>query len=228
MRPRKSSVATSACLIPALYSGGYDEDLSSYVASSDAKKAGATGHEVSAKRKDGSMFPLDLTISSFILDDGVYYSAIVRDITQRKQAEQALLSYTHALERSNKELDDFAYIASHDLKEPLRGIHNHSRFLLEDNDGKLDEESTEAAAPPDLSEPAHGAARERPALFLPPRAAGNGGAERPTSATSCTTSKTRLDALPGGEQRQHHHRHATAERRLRQAARGRAVQQPHH
>ena len=49
--------------------------------------------------------------------------------------------YTRALERSNKELDEFAYIASHDLKEPLRGIHNHSRFLLEDNEDKLDEDS---------------------------------------------------------------------------------------
>jgi signal transduction histidine kinase len=52
-----------------------------------------------------------------------------------------LKDYMQALERSNKELDDFAYIASHDLKEPLRGIHNHSRFLLEDNEGKLDKES---------------------------------------------------------------------------------------
>jgi len=65
----------------------------------------------------------------------------LNDITHRREAEEALKDYTHALERSNKELDDFAYIASHDLKEPLRGIHNHSRFLLEDNQGKLDEES---------------------------------------------------------------------------------------
>lgn len=65
----------------------------------------------------------------------------LNDITARKQAEHALKVYMEALERSNKELDDFAYIASHDLKEPLRGIHNHSCFLLEDNESRLDEES---------------------------------------------------------------------------------------
>ncbi|MCE3232208.1 MAG: multi-sensor signal transduction histidine kinase [Rickettsiaceae bacterium] len=65
----------------------------------------------------------------------------ISDITRRKQVEEALQLYTKDLERSNKELDDFAYIASHDLKEPLRGIHNHSRFLLEDNQDKLDEDS---------------------------------------------------------------------------------------
>ncbi|MGM3308739.1 ATP-binding protein [Anabaena sp. WFMT] len=44
------------------------------------------------------------------------------------------------LERSNSELDAFAYIASHDLKEPLRGIHNYSNFLIEDYGNTLDEE----------------------------------------------------------------------------------------
>jgi signal transduction histidine kinase len=48
-----------------------------------------------------------------------------------------------ALNQSNKELDDFAYIASHDLKEPLRGINNFSSFLLEDYHDKLDEEGKE-------------------------------------------------------------------------------------
>ena len=45
-----------------------------------------------------------------------------------------------ALERSNQELDDFAHIASHDLKEPLRGINTYSAFLLEDYSDKLDED----------------------------------------------------------------------------------------
>jgi len=62
------------------------------------------------------------------------------DITPRKKAQEDLASYTRALERSNKELDDFAYIASHDLKEPLRGLFNHATFLLEDYRDKLDED----------------------------------------------------------------------------------------
>jgi PAS domain S-box-containing protein len=97
--------------------------------------------EFYARRKDGHVFPIDLSLSAFRLEGRQHFSAIVRDITQRKEAEQDLLHHTRALERSNKELDDFAYIASHDLKEPLRGIHNHSRFLLEDNAEKLDQES---------------------------------------------------------------------------------------
>lgn len=59
--------------------------------------------------------------------------SIIHDITQRKIAEDAL-------QKSNQELDDFAYIASHDLREPLRAISNYSLFLLEDYGGKLAEE----------------------------------------------------------------------------------------
>ncbi len=49
-----------------------------------------------------------------------------------------LLNYTQALERSNQELDDFAYIVSHDLREPLRGLQSFSHFLLEDYEDKID------------------------------------------------------------------------------------------
>jgi PAS domain S-box-containing protein len=128
-------------LMPEPYHGEHDGYLSRYLQTGEAHIIGTPGREVSARRKDGSIFPIDLSISSFVSDDGQHFSGIIRDITARKEAELALATYTHALERSNKELDDFAYIASHDLKEPLRGIHNHSRFLLEDNTDKLDEES---------------------------------------------------------------------------------------
>jgi PAS domain S-box-containing protein len=65
---------------------------------------------------------------------------ISTDITQRKEVEAKLLQYTWELERSNQELNDFAYIASHDLKEPLRGLFNHATFLMEDYKDKLDDD----------------------------------------------------------------------------------------
>jgi PAS domain S-box-containing protein len=68
------------------------------------------------------------------------------DVTQRKRTEAALHFYARELQqrnaelvRSNQELDEFAYVASHDLKEPLRGINNYSSFLLEDYGDKLDQ-----------------------------------------------------------------------------------------
>jgi signal transduction histidine kinase len=60
--------------------------------------------------------------------------------TSIQEAEQALVRQAQELAHSNAELDDFAYIASHDLKEPLRGIHNYSNFLLEDYADKLDDD----------------------------------------------------------------------------------------
>ena len=128
-------------LMPNPYRDEHDGHVSHYLATGEAHVIGGPAREVTAMRKDGSIFPIDLSISVFTLEDGRYFSGIIRDITLRKQSEQALMGYTQALERSNKELDDFAYIASHDLKEPLRGIHNHSRFLLEDNSETLDAES---------------------------------------------------------------------------------------
>ena len=57
-----------------------------------------------------------------------------------KSAAQQLLERNTELDRSNKDLDEFANIASHDMKEPLRGIHNYSHFLLTDYGDRLDEE----------------------------------------------------------------------------------------
>ncbi len=130
-------------LMPEPYHSEHDGYVSRYVTTGEARIIGTAGREVSAQRKDGSVFPIELSVCEFQIEDGRHFSGIIHDITDRKEAEAALLDYTEALERSNRELDDFAYIASHDLKEPLRGIHNHSRFLLEDNQDKLDKDSVD-------------------------------------------------------------------------------------
>ncbi len=62
------------------------------------------------------------------------------DVTLQRHAQEELAAFARELERSNKELEDFAHIASHDLKEPLRGIRNYSTFLLEDYEAVLDED----------------------------------------------------------------------------------------
>jgi PAS domain S-box-containing protein len=66
-----------------------------------------------------------------------------RDVTERKQAEKNLRRYTEALVRSNKELDEFAYAASHDLKAPLRVIYNASKWLEEDLEPHLTPDTRE-------------------------------------------------------------------------------------
>ncbi len=64
--------------------------------------------------------------------------SLIVGIVLRQADEMALMNYK--LQRSNEELDSFAYIASHDLKEPLRGIHNYASFLMEDYGDTLTED----------------------------------------------------------------------------------------
>ncbi len=62
---------------------------------------------------------------------------VLQDITKEKIAQQKLSEYAEELEKKNKELDQFAYVVSHDLKAPLRGIENLSNWIEEDMEGNL-------------------------------------------------------------------------------------------
>ncbi|MEX2219642.1 MAG: MASE1 domain-containing protein [Phycisphaerales bacterium] len=68
---------------------------------------------------------------------------VCADITARKDSERLLATKAAALERSNADLEDFAYAASHDLKEPLRGISGYATMVLEDSAERLDEKARE-------------------------------------------------------------------------------------
>lgn len=126
-------------LMPEPYRGEHDGYLKNYRHTGKAQIIGI-GREVQGRRKDGTIFPLHLAVNEINLDGERLFSGIVRDITIRKRAEEEREKYMRSLQRSNKELDDFAYIASHDLKEPLRGLANNARFLREDYEGAFDED----------------------------------------------------------------------------------------
>lgn len=107
----------------------------------EAKEQGRVQNYGWRVRSNGELFWADTLINALYDKEHKIrgFIKITRDLTERKQAEEDLKKYSDDLERSNKELDNFAYIASHDLKEPLRGISNMSSFLLEDYSDKLDD-----------------------------------------------------------------------------------------
>lgn len=91
--------------------------------------------------KSGKVIPVEISFSLLRLKEHSYALAIIRDITDRKVSERALALQAEALRRSNAELEQFAYIASHDLKEPLRAIASYLGLLREQIKNKLDQNS---------------------------------------------------------------------------------------
>ncbi len=94
-------------------------------------------------RQDGTTVFATVDVKCVRDKDGAieYFAETVQDITERKQAEARLARLMADLERSNKELEEFAYIASHDLQEPLRMVSSYTQLLAERYGSQLDDKA---------------------------------------------------------------------------------------
>jgi len=97
--------------------------------------------EFTGKRKNGEVFPTEHTVTQLKDDDGAVLGivSVVRDISEKKRSEKELKAMVAELERSNTELQQFAYVASHDLQEPLRAIAGFLQLLQAKYNDRLDE-----------------------------------------------------------------------------------------
>lgn len=151
-------------LMPEPYRSEHDGYLGRYLRTGEARVIGI-GREVEAQKADGEIFPISLSVSELRQGDQSWFTGIIHDLTERRQAEDQLVSAKRELEervkqrtaeleqsmkelsRSNRDLEQFAYIASHDLQTPLRNVRQGLELLderLEEAYGKeMDAEAKE-------------------------------------------------------------------------------------
>jgi PAS domain S-box-containing protein len=136
-------------LLPARYNTVHQGHRVNYFKNPKVRQMGE-GFDLLGKDKNGKEFPVEISLSPLETEDGILVSAAIRDISEKKKLENQIREVninlekkvqqrTVELETKNKELEQFAYVASHDLQEPLRTTSSFVGFLMEEYHGKLDD-----------------------------------------------------------------------------------------
>jgi two-component system, LuxR family, sensor kinase FixL len=138
--PREKVLGTkpSDVLFPTSASAGQQDRITRYLEVGEGSLLGRRV-EVTAVRANGDTFDAEMAMTLSHEQGAPVLTFFIRDISRRKKAEQEQLRYAADLERSNRELEQFAYVASHDLQEPLRKIRTFGDRLQMKCGEKLDD-----------------------------------------------------------------------------------------
>ena len=127
-------------LVPESVRKVHPKHLSGFFKNPETRSMGS-GRELTGRHKNGSEIPIEIGLNPITESDEVQVIASVTDITIRTEHAKAILKHTKELELSIKELDNYAYVASHDLKAPLQGIRQLANWIEQDLEGQLQDET---------------------------------------------------------------------------------------
>lgn len=116
-----------------------DYYLERYLKSGEGKTI-PVRREVKGQCKDGSVFPFDFSLNQLQIDGTVLFCVMVHDVSERDRIKEEREQLIEKLTESNAEFERFAYVASHDMQEPLRTMNSFSELLLAEYDKVLDED----------------------------------------------------------------------------------------